>query len=103
MKEQRKKIGHLKDLDDKIGQIFGNNLLNDRIKKKRNRCKVKLNLKGKTIYCENHINIYTDGSKTERGSGTGVAIYENRELIHTESHKLSNEAIVYQAELFGIC
>jgi len=31
-----------------------------------------------------------------------MAIYENHEIIHTESHKLNNEAIVYQAELFGI-
>jgi len=100
--QKKKKIGHLKELDCKVREIFGNNLLKDRTKKKKNKFKVKLNLIGKITYCEDSINIYTDGSKTKNGSGTGVAIYENKELIHTESHRLNNEAIVYQAELFGI-
>jgi len=61
-----------------------------------------VNLQGKITYCEDSINIYTDGSKNKHGTGTGVAIYEEHKLIHTESHKLNKEAIVYQAELFGL-
>jgi len=101
---KKKKLGHLKVLDDKIKNIFGNCFVSDRTRKKtnKNKHKFKINLKGKTTYVKDAINIYTDGSKNTKGTGTGMVVYDNHVIIHSESYNLNTDAIVYQAELFGI-
>ena len=49
------------------------------------------------------INIYTDGSKTQLGTGGGFVIMKGRQtLIHTNSINLRPEASIFQAELTAI-
>jgi len=98
----KKKIGHLKSLDNKIKEIFPTSLILDKTKKKRNKCSVKINFQGKITNCEDHINIYTDGSKMNTGTGSGIAFTSGDYIIDEEKYKLSDSAIVYQAELFAI-
>ena len=48
------------------------------------------------------VSIYTDWSKTEHHVGAGmVAVKDSRE-IHTDTQRLNNECMVFQAELYGI-
>jgi len=100
VKVKKEKIGHIKEIENRISEIFTKPVIKDKGKKMKNKLNVKVNLQGQITYCEDAINIYTDGSKSK--NGTGVVVYENHQIIHSESHKLNNEAIVYQAELFGI-
>ena len=51
---------------------------------------------------EHAIEIYTDGSKTEQGVGSGVAIYINQELAHQKKYKLSTNCSNNQAEQYAI-
>ena len=46
--------------------------------------------------------VYTDGSKTDNGTGAGFVIYKKRERIHTNSFSLPNTATVFQAEIIAI-
>ena len=46
--------------------------------------------------------VYTDGSKTENGTGAGIVIYKKRERIHTNSFSLPDSATVFQAEIVAI-
>ena len=46
--------------------------------------------------------VYTDGSKTDNGTGAGFVIYRKRERIHTNSFSLPNTATVFQAEIVAI-
>ena len=49
------------------------------------------------------INVYTDGSKTEAGTGAGFVILKGKEkLIHTESINLPKEASIFHAEIKAI-
>jgi len=51
---------------------------------------------------EHTIHIYTDGSKTEQGVGSGIAIYVNSKLTHQIKHKLNNRCSNNQAEQTAI-
>ena len=51
---------------------------------------------------EHTIHIYTDGSKTEQGVGSGIAIYVNNKLTHQVKHKLNNRCSNNQAEQTAI-
>jgi len=51
---------------------------------------------------EHTIHIYTDGSKTEQGVGSGIAIYVNNKLTHQIKHKLNNSCSNNQAEQTAI-
>jgi len=51
---------------------------------------------------EHTIHIYTDGSKTEQGVGSGIAIYVNNKLSHQIKHKLNNRCTNNQAEQTAI-
>ena len=42
--------------------------------------------------------IYTDGSKTENGTGSGYAVYYKRDRIQTESISLHDNTTVYQIQ-----
>lgn len=44
------------------------------------------------------LNIYTDGSKTEEGTGCGFAIYNGSEVVVEKSYGLVPEATIFQAE-----
>jgi len=46
--------------------------------------------------------IYTDGSKTNNGTGAGFVLYHKKDIIHTESFKLPDTATVFQAEVEAI-
>ncbi|KAJ4426143.1 hypothetical protein ANN_26952 [Periplaneta americana] len=49
-----------------------------------------------------NIQIFTDGSKTEKHVGAGMVAEENSMEIYTEARRLDNECSVFQAELLGI-
>ena len=60
-------------------------------------------IKGKLKPTLSQINIFTDGSKTPLGTGAGYVIMKaNKQLIHTQSLNLPNDASIYQAELSAI-
>ena len=48
------------------------------------------------------INVYTDGSRSEHGVGSGFTIYEVSSLFYESSHSLPPSATVFQAELSAI-
>ena len=48
------------------------------------------------------LNIYTDGSKSEDGVGSGVAIFQNNELTHQLKFRLDTNCSNNQAEQFAI-
>ena len=56
----------------------------------------------KKFLCPAQYNIYTDGSKTDSGVGSGFVVYKNNEEILAESHKLEDFCTVFQAEIFAI-
>ena len=47
-------------------------------------------------------NIFTDGSKTNSGVGSGVAVYKHTDLIHEEPFQLSRTCTVFQAEVNAV-
>jgi len=51
---------------------------------------------------ENPIQIFTDGSRSERGVGSGVAIYRSGESINTIQCRLNKKCTNNQAEQFAI-
>ena len=48
------------------------------------------------------VQIYTDGSKSEKGVGAGIAIYMSGELVKTLKYKLNNRCTNNQAEQLAI-
>ena len=59
--------------------------------------------KGKAKPIPSQINVYTDGSKTKQGAGSGYAIMKGKdEVLHTQSINLTGEASIFQAELIAI-
>ena len=49
------------------------------------------------------INIYTDGSKTKQGAGSGFVILKRKDrVLHTQSINQTGEASIFQAELIAI-
>ena len=46
--------------------------------------------------------IYTDGSKTENGVGSGFVVYHKNERIQMESFSLPTTTTVFQAEVAAI-
>ena len=46
--------------------------------------------------------VYTDGSKTNEGTGAGFIIYHHRDVVIYNSIKLNDECTVFQAELLAI-
>ena len=48
------------------------------------------------------INVYTDGSRSDHGVGSGFTIYEGSSLFFESSHSLPPSATVFQAELSAI-
>jgi len=51
---------------------------------------------------DNPLQIYTDGSKTKKGVGSGIAIYEYGQNIRTLQFKLNKECTNNQAEQLAI-
>jgi len=51
---------------------------------------------------EHTIHIYTDGSKTEHGVGSGSVIFIENKLTHKIKHKLHNRCSKNQAEQTAI-
>ena len=51
---------------------------------------------------ENPTQIFTDGSRSERGVGSGVAIYNSGEIIDTIECRLSKKCTNNQAEQLAI-
>ena len=47
-------------------------------------------------------NIFTDGSKTEDGVGSGFVVYCKAERLHVESISLPDNTTVFQAEIIAI-
>ena len=47
-------------------------------------------------------NVYTDGSRTDDQTGTGIVIYKGTREIHSSSHRLPDYATVFQAEVTAI-
>ena len=48
------------------------------------------------------INVYTDGSKTDRGTGSGFVIISGSKILAEDSVRLNDESTVFQAELEAI-
>jgi hypothetical protein len=46
--------------------------------------------------------VYTDGSKTQSGTGSGFVIYHKKDCIKTISYSLNPETTVFQAEIHAI-
>lgn len=58
-----------------------------------------------SVYDENNtgmIHIFTDGSKMDGGVGAGLVVFLGRFRLDSASYKLSDNASVFQAELFAI-
>ena len=51
---------------------------------------------------QTQINVYTDGSKTDRHTGSGYAILRGKELVKEGNKRLPDESTVFQAELMAI-
>ena len=59
--------------------------------------------KGKAKPIPSQINVYTDGSKTKQGAGSGYIIMKGKDsVIQTQSINLTGEASIFQAELIAI-
>ena len=59
--------------------------------------------KGKDKPIPSQINVYTDGSKTKQGAGSGYIIMKGKDtLLQTQSINLTGEASIFQAELIAI-
>ena len=56
----------------------------------------------KKFLTESQINIYTDGSKTEKGVGAGFVITKNKLELKIGEIRLDDICTVYQAEVFAI-
>ena len=48
------------------------------------------------------VSIYTDGSKTDLGTGSGWAIFNDRDLVVRGNRRLPDHATVYEAEMLAI-
>ena len=48
------------------------------------------------------ITVYTDGSKTEYGVGSGYVVYNKGKQLQTHSSKLTDITTVFQAEIMAI-
>ena len=46
--------------------------------------------------------VYTDGSKTKSGTGSGYVIYKFNEIIHEDYQPLIETTTIFQAELIAI-
>ncbi|GBL79393.1 hypothetical protein AVEN_92581-1 [Araneus ventricosus] len=58
-------------------------------------------------FAENHIDsgakaVYTDGSKTDEGTGSAYCILENYGIIASWQSKLDSSNLVFQAEILAI-
>ena len=61
------------------------------------------NKTGKTKPISSQINVYTDGSKTKQGAGSGYVMLSGKDrVLHTQSINLTGEASIFQAELIAI-
>ena len=53
--------------------------------------------------CENYtVEAYTDGSRTDQGVGSGIAIFVSNELVHQLQYKLDKRCSNNQAEQLAI-
>ena len=48
------------------------------------------------------INIYTDGSKTSKGTGAGFVVFDRTEMVHKDFIPLAYTATIFQAEIIAI-
>ena len=62
----------------------------------------KIALDNHPIFLDNTINIYTDGSKSEHGTGCAYVIFQSPNTIEKGQSKLSKDNSVFQAELLAI-
>ena len=53
-------------------------------------------------YDDNEVKIFTDGSKSEKGVGAGVAIFRGTELVTQLKYRLDNRCSNNQAEQLTI-
>ena len=61
------------------------------------------NKKEKDKSMPSQINVFTDGSKTKQGAGSGYIIMEGKNtILQTQSINLTGEASIFQAELIAI-
>ena len=61
------------------------------------------NKKGKAKPIPSQLNVYTDGSKTKQGAGSGYVIIGGKDkVIQTQSINPTGEASIFQAELIAI-
>ena len=51
---------------------------------------------------KHNIYVYTDGSKSEQGVGSGIAIFKDSKLIDTKKYKLNGRCSNNQAEQLAI-
>ena len=56
----------------------------------------------KKYLMHSQLNVYTDGSKTNTGTGAGYVVFDQKEMIHKDYIPLAPTATVYQAELLAI-
>ena len=60
-------------------------------------------VKGRSRPTLSELNVYTDGSKTSLGSGSGFVIIKGKkDILYTESINLPDNATIFQAELIAI-
>ena len=84
---------------------YGFNITTDKIKEINppQFYKIDLNsMKTQTHPTESQINIYTDGSLTEKHAGSGYTIQHKKKEILAESIRLPLHTTVFQAEIIAI-
>jgi ribonuclease HI len=54
------------------------------------------------IVPDDHIYVYTDGSKIGTHTGSGVAVYHKRHIVYKNAIRISDHASVFQAELYAL-
>ena len=49
-----------------------------------------------------NMHVYTEGSKSEQGVGSGIAVFKDSKLIDTKKYKLNGRCLNNQAEQLAI-
>ena len=61
------------------------------------------NKKGKTKPIPSQLNVYSEGSKTKQGDGSGYVILSGKDrVLNTQSINLTGQGSIFQAELIAI-
>ena len=95
--------GHIKTQMDILDDLGLLNKVKDNIGKEHvweKRYQTSITKTGGDI--SNRLRCYTDGSRTNNGTGAGFCLMEGNKVTKTRSYPLSKSATVFQAEIYAI-